>query len=85
MEFRDLLTQNLKQFLSDPSLSLEDCTITEIIYNLLTAVKFLHQANIIHRDLKPSNILVDFDLKVQICDFGRSRTLPDDVKKESIY
>ena len=30
-----------------------------ILYNLLCAMKFLHECNIIHRDIKPSNILVD--------------------------
>lgn len=48
-----------------------------VLYNLLTALKKLHQANVIHRDLKPANILIKEDCSVRICDFGISRTLPE--------
>lgn len=50
-----------------------------VIYNLLNAVKKLHQANVVHRDLKPANILIEEDCSVKICDFGLSRTLPDSI------
>ena len=52
--------------------------IKHIFYNMVVALNFLHSCNIIHRDLKPSNILIDEDLSVKICDFGLSRTMPDD-------
>ena len=64
---------------------MDDESIIRILYNLLIAVKFIHSANIIHRDLKPSNILIDSNLKIQICDFGRSRSIPGKVKQEPIY
>ena len=48
-----------------------------IMYNSLQAMKFLHSANVIHRDIKPSNILVNENCHVKICDFGLSRSLPE--------
>ena len=46
-----------------------------IVYNLLTAVRYLHAAKVIHRDLKPANVLVNEDCSVQVCDFGLARSL----------
>ena len=54
---------------------LEDHLIL-LLFKILCALKFLHQANIIHRDLKPGNILINEDCEVFICDFGLARTLP---------
>ena len=50
--------------------------ITVLLYKLLCALNFLHEANVIHRDIKPCNILVDTTCDIKICDFGLSRSLP---------
>ena len=47
-----------------------------LTYNLLCATKFLGSLGVVHRDLKPNNILVKDDCRIQICDFGMARTLP---------
>lgn len=46
--------------------------IRDIIYLVVSAIKFCHDINIIHRDLKPENILVSSDTiaDIKICDFG---------------
>ena len=49
-----------------------------ILYNLLCAVNFMHSANVMHRDIKPSNILIDEKCNIKICDFGISRTIPEE-------
>ena len=55
-----------------------------IMYNLLSAVNFIHSANIIHRDLKPANVLIDSNCQIKLCDFGLSRTCSETVQKESM-
>lgn len=47
--------------------------ILPIMYNLLSAVNYLHRLGIMHRDLKPANILVDKNCAITLCDFGLSR------------
>ena len=48
-----------------------------IVFNLLSSVKKLHQANVIHRDLKSANILITEDCEVLLCDFGLARSVPE--------
>ena len=49
-----------------------------VMYQIFSAINYLHKMNIIHRDLKPENILiVKKDKKnfpyIKICDFGTSK------------
>ena len=57
------------------SINFSEDHVKKIIYNILSALNFIHSANILHRDLKPSNILLDENCDVRICDFGLSRTM----------
>ena len=65
---------DLKKILKS-TLSLEILHIQTIIYNLLCAVKFLHESKVIHRDLKPANVLINEDCSIKLCDFGLARSL----------
>ena len=47
----------------------EVCTL---LYQMLTAVSYLHNQNIVHRDLKPDNFVFDED-DLKLLDFGMSR------------
>ncbi|CAI2361136.1 unnamed protein product [Moneuplotes crassus] len=49
--------------------------IKEILYNLLSALYYLHSAKVLHRDLKPANVLVDENCSVLLCDFGLARSI----------
>ena len=49
--------------------------VQTIIYNLLCAIKFLHESNVLHRDLKPANVLINEDCTIKLCDFGLARSL----------
>ena len=49
--------------------------IIKILYQLVSAVCYMHSAGIMHRDLKPSNILVDDEFNIKICDFGLARSI----------
>jgi mitogen-activated protein kinase 1/3 len=46
-----------------------------MVYNLLCAIKYLHESKVIHRDLKPANILVNEDCTVKLCDYGLARSI----------
>ena len=57
------------------SIHLQPIHIQTIVYNLLCAVKYLHESNVLHRDIKPANILVNEDCTVKLCDFGLARSI----------
>jgi serine/threonine protein kinase len=46
--------------------------ITKVIVGIALAMRFVHSRGIIHRDLTPDNILLDWNWKVRIADFGQS-------------
>lgn len=70
----EFVSTDLMQIIhSDNSLSEEH--IKFILFQILSALKYLHSANIIHRDLKPSNILINEDWEIKICDFGLARAM----------
>ena len=45
------------------------------MFQLLSALDYLHKNNIMHRDLKTSNILVSNSHVIKLTDFGLARTL----------
>lgn len=57
------------------SLNLEILHIETIIWNLLHAIKFIHDSKVLHRDLKPANVLINEDCSIKICDFGLARSI----------
>ena len=71
MEFAE---SDLKKIIKS-SIHLEMLHIQTIVYNLLCAIKYLHESKVIHRDLKPANILVNEDCTVKLCDYGLARSI----------
>ena len=56
----------------------------QIIKQLLSAIKHLHDKNIAHRDLKPENVIFankDQDINIKLIDFGLSKSLRLDGKR----
>jgi mitogen-activated protein kinase 1/3 len=53
------------------------------MHQLLSAVKFIHDADVVHRDIKPSNILISEDGHVKLCDFGLSRECCSPIRRNS--
>jgi serine/threonine protein kinase len=53
--------------------SISDDHIQYFLYQMLTAIHYVHSADVLHRDLKPSNILVNSDCDLKLCDFGLAR------------
>ena len=64
---------DLKKVLKS-SIHLELLHIQTIIWNLLQALKHIHDCKVLHRDLKPANVLINEDCTIKLCDFGLARS-----------
>ena len=71
-----LMDSDLDQLLKH-KIEFSEAHLLRIIYNTLTSLQFMHEANVMHRDLKSANILITSDCNAKICDFGLSRTIPN--------
>ena len=57
------------------NMNLDIVHVETILWNLLHAVKHMHESKVLHRDLKPANILINEDCSIKICDFGLARSI----------
>ncbi|CAO3577117.1 unnamed protein product [Absidia cylindrospora] len=55
------------------NIELEPVHYRWFMYQIFSALHYIHSANVLHRDLKPSNILVNQNCTLRICDFGMAR------------
>lgn len=62
---------NLEKVIND----VDDIYLISFIYEICSAMRFVHDHNIIHRDLKMKNILVNIKKHIKICDFGISKIM----------
>lgn len=46
-----------------------------IVWDLVSALYYLHSHRVLHRDLKPQNILLDVNNCAKLCDFGFARNM----------
>ncbi|KAK9879862.1 hypothetical protein WA026_008366 [Henosepilachna vigintioctopunctata] len=46
-----------------------------IVWDLVSALYYLHSHRVLHRDLKPQNILLDTKNRAKLCDFGFARNM----------
>jgi mitogen-activated protein kinase 1/3 len=80
----EIVDNNLQEIMrKQPERFSTDQEINYFMYQLLSSVKFMHDADVVHRDIKPSNILVSEDGHVKMCDFGLSRECFSPVRKNS--
>jgi mitogen-activated protein kinase 1/3 len=70
----EYMQSDLKKLIRS-TLNLEIYHIQKIMYNMLVAVKYLHDSRVLHRDLKPANILINEDCSIKVCDFGLARSI----------
>jgi len=49
--------------------------IWKVLYQLIVALKYLHNKKVLHRDLKPGNLFIDSNKNIKLGDFGLSKAL----------
>lgn len=69
MEYMDY---TLQKFIYSKEV-ISDQMIQFVLYQLLSAINYMHSAGIIHRDLKPENILINKKLELKIADMNLAR------------
>ena len=67
--------KNLLQIIEENPKGLNPEQIRSFIYQICSAVSYLHKKNIIHRDIKPENILIKNNTQIELCDFGFARKM----------
>jgi len=72
----DSMDTNLRRIIRSRQ-PLENIDIQILTFQMLKALRYMHEAGLIHRDIKPSNVLVNADLHLKLCDFGLSRGISE--------
>ncbi|XP_057667602.1 serine/threonine-protein kinase fused isoform X1 [Diorhabda carinulata] len=54
---------------------LSEDKVQKIVWDLVSALYYLHSNRVLHRDLKPQNILLDINNAAKLCDFGFARNM----------
>lgn len=53
---------------------LKEIEACKFIQQIICGIEYLHELGIVHRDLKPENLLLDYEQKIRLVDFGLSNT-----------
>ncbi|CAK5084110.1 unnamed protein product [Meloidogyne enterolobii] len=60
------------------AMDLDHERLSFLLYQMLCGINYLHKASIVHRDIKPSNIVVNYQCRLKILDFGLARNVEDE-------
>lgn len=74
-----IVTQKMDHALKDVIHSKQELKQEHIdffMYQMTSAIKYLHACNLIHRDLKPENVLINNNCELRLSDFGLSKSVP---------
>lgn len=69
----EYMEYTLQRLIHSQQVPLTEPMIQFILYQLLTAIYYMHSADIIHRDMKPENILINKKCELKIADMNLAR------------
>ncbi|GMH40119.1 hypothetical protein BSKO_08023 [Bryopsis sp. KO-2023] len=70
MEF---VPMNLLEVLEEKAGGLNKDMVRRVIYEVVSAIAFIHSKGVVYRDIKPENMLITKEGEVKLCDFGFAR------------
>ena len=80
----ELMTGGMLTSLCEPGVRVcDEPHVTYVLKCALQALSFMHRQHRVHRDIKSDNILVDFDGRVKIADFGFAASFTRDTAKRT--
>lgn len=69
----DFMVSDMQDLIFQINKPLEELSVQQIFYKMVSAVRHCHQMNIIHRDIKLDNFLAGCDINdIRLTDFGMS-------------
>lgn len=87
MEYVDGL--NLHEYmdaLKERSITIPRDKVMQVVLDIMSVLKYLHcDKKIMHRDLNPSNIMITFDYRLKLTDFGLSTQFYESLNKNETF
>lgn len=74
----ELCNFSLSDQLEDHRYGMEEWRVFKLMVDFLSGFKHMREHGIVHLDIKPANILMGYDDKYKICDFGFAQKKGDD-------
>uniref|UniRef100_A0A7S1KRE3 Protein kinase domain-containing protein n=1 Tax=Percolomonas cosmopolitus TaxID=63605 RepID=A0A7S1KRE3_9EUKA len=74
-----IVTQKMDHSLKDVIHSKQELKQEHVdffMYQMTSAIRYLHACHLIHRDLKPENVLINDNCELRLSDFGLSKSIP---------
>ena len=70
----EYMEQSLSKLIKTTTSILTEKKISDLMFQILSGLKYAHHNGIIHRDLKPDNFLITNDI-IKVADFGLARSV----------
>jgi len=73
--------QLYQSLMTCPAKKFTEIEVAKIVYQIVEAMKYMHEKGIVHRDIKPENVLLDASGNTKLADFGWSNYIVSQAKR----